>query len=478
MDSIIQFITPTEIAVTLTGRATDRRQPVHLIFLIDTSESMRDSAKLASVKRSLEFIQPLLTPEDLVSMISFGEESTILLNKVTATEKDSILYKINTLSTDGCTNLSAGLMNVRDCLLPADDNRKQGVLLLTDGHANRGINDSAGLKALVQSLLTERPTLTITTVGYGHDHNADLLNDIGTSGGGSYNLVYNLENVATVFGEVLGGLTTVVAQNVIVHLPPGSIPKTAYTTVTGQDGTVQVRIGDIYTENEIVVLSSLAPGQDTVRVTGHNMMSFTTQAETIVANTILQELVIPKHVEQAVFRYRVGKVLKAVLDQNSNRSPNGHLLDAQGTDALKQESEDLLAQLKGLSYASEQLIQMMIDDLERVQETFTNGLDNDATAMNLTQHSAYLGLGRGLRSMIPEDPHMITSSPCTTPPLSQAHLDPYDITPHSVENSSVNPSNLSTRSANVDATFSPFSNRRQRIVRTSMRDSLDVSEYE
>jgi len=473
MDSIIQFIAPTEIAVTLTGRATDRRQPVHLIFLIDTSESMGDSAKLASVKRSLEFIQPLLTPEDLVSMISFGEESTILLNKVIATEKESILYKINTLRTEGCTNMSAGLMNVRDCLLPADDNRKQGVLLLTDGHANRGINDSAGLKALVQSLLTERPTLTITTVGYGDDHNANLLHDIGTTGGGSYNLVYNLENVATVFGEVLGGLTTVVAQNVIVHLPPGSIPKTAYTTVTGQDGTVQVRIGDIYTENEIVVLASLAPGQDTVRVTGHNMMSFTTQTDTIVASPILQELQeqIPKHVEQAVFRYRVGQVLKAVLDQNTNRSPNGHLLvphrGAQGAEALKKESEDLLAQLKGLSYASEQLIQMMIDDLERVQETFDNGADHDATAMNLTQHSAFLGLGRGLRSIIPEDPH----DPCTTPPLSQSHLDPYDITPQSVQS-------VGTRSANIDATFSPFSNRRQRIVRTSMRDSLDVREYE
>ena len=478
MDSIIQFIAPTEIAVTLTGRATDRRQPVHLIFLIDTSESMGDSAKLASVKRSLEFIQPLLTPEDLVSMISFGEESTILLNKVTATEKESILYKINTLRTDGCTNLSAGLMNVHDCLLPADDNRKQGVLLLTDGHANRGINDSTGLKAIVQSLLTERPTLTITTVGYGDDHNANLLHDIGTTGGGSYNLVYNLENVATVFGEVLGGLTTVVAQNVIVHLPPGSIPKTAYTTVTGQDGTVQVRIGDIYTENEIVVLASLAPGQDTVRVTGHNMMSFTTQTYTITATPLLQESIIPKHVEQAVFRYRVGKVLKAVLDRSS---PNGHLLlphrgrEAQGAEALKTESEDLLAQLKGLSYASEQLIQMMIDDLESVLETFLdNGLGDDATAMNLTQHSAYLGLGRGLRSMIPDDPHdphMIISSPCATPPLSQEQLDPYDITPQSVQS-------VGTRSANVDATFSPFSNRRQRIVRTSMRDSLDASEYE
>lgn len=459
MDSVAQFIAPNEIAVTLTGRATDRRQPVHLIFLIDTSDSMSDSGKLLSVKRSLEFIQPLLTPDDLVSMISFGEDSMILLNKSPATDKDSILYKINSLRTDGCTNMSAGLMNVRDVLLPAEDTRKQGVLLLTDGHANRGISDSSGLKAIIQSILADRPSLTITTVGYGHDHNADMLRDIGTTGAGSYNVVYNLENVATVFGEVLGGLTTVVAQNALVHLPPGSTAKTAYATVQDQDGTIRVRVGDIYTENEIVVLATLPTGHDTVRVTGHNMLTFTTQDERLIATPATAQT--PKHLEQAVFRYRVSQVLKRVLDHSVNR------------DTLKSDAEDLLAQLKDLPYAAEQLIQMMIDDLERVLETFTHGLGGStplgATATNFAQHSAYLGLGRGLRSQAPEDPQDLhgdaflgaTSSvpwPAAAPPVPNPLNDVAHVAPLTA-----------TRSAVIDNTFSPFSNRRQRTVTTSLR---------
>jgi hypothetical protein len=473
MNAQIQFIAPTEIAVTLKGQETDRRQAVHLIFLIDTSDSMSDSNKLRSVKRSLEFIQPLLTPEDLVSMINFGETSQILLNKSPATDADSILYKINALRTDGCTNMSAGLMNVRDVLLPADDTRKQGVLLLTDGHANRGISDSAGLKTIVQNLLTERPTLTITTVGYGNDHNADMLKEIGTTGAGSYNVVYNLENVATVFGEVLGGLTTVVAQNVTVHLPPGSVPKTAYATTTEQDGTVQVRIGDIYAENEVVVLATLPEGADTVRVTGHNMLNLTAQDERLTAEPMAAGGSVPKHLEQAVFRYRVCEVLKRTLDHNANRT------------TLKSDVEDLLRQLKDLPYAAEQLIQMMIDDLESVLisfETYGGGAPLGATATNLAQHSAYLGLGRGLRSLAPaddEDPHVhygggggagLAAVATGGVMLGATSSAPWAAAGDPVEGAAPGGGGLAaTRSAAVDANFSPFSNRRQRNVTTSLR---------
>lgn len=436
MDSSIQFIAQHEIAVTLKGRVTDRRQPVHLIFLIDTSDSMSDSDKLNSVKRSLEFIQPLLTPEDLVSMVQFGDDSSVLLNKVAATDKDTILYKINTLKTDGCTNLSAGLMNVRNCLLPSTDRRKQGILLLTDGHANRGVNSPSGLNSIATRLLTDRPDLTITTIGYGHDHNAELLRNIGSTGGGSYNVVYTLENVATVFGEVLGGLTTVVAQNVTIHLPPGSVPKTAYPITQENCGMIQVRVGDIYTENEIVVLATLPSGVDTVRVTGHNMLTFDTQDTLLTAESMSLGGNIPKHIEQAVFRYRVSQLLKRALDHSANHTE------------LKNDTNDLLAQLKDLPYVEEQLIQMMIDDLERILESFTTSLNFGATATNFAQHSAYLGLGRGLRSQEPEDP------------FNSVHEDPFQAPTRILQ---------STRSAVIDTTFSPFSNRRQRNVTTTLR---------
>lgn len=425
MNSTAQYISSTDIAVTLRGEATDRRQPVHLIFLIDTSDSMSDSGKLSSVKQSLTFIQPLLTSDDLVSMISFGDTSTILLNKASSTDKETLLYKIQSLRTDGCTNLSAGLMNVRDVLLPPEDTRKQGVLLLTDGHANRGITQTSQLKSIVQTLLEAYPELTLTTVGYGNDHNASLLQEMGTTGSGSYNVVYSLENVATVFGEVLGGLTTVVAQNVCVYLPPGSVPKTAYATQKDAEGNVLIRVGDIYAENEIVVFASVPSGTPNIQVSCHTMISFATVNETLELQPPSNTL--PKAIEQASFRYRVSEILKKTNDSS-----------------IKEEVENLLVTLKELPYASEQLIQMMIDDLERVLEVFAIPFVNSTTATNFAQHSAFLGLGRGLRSQMPEEDD-----------------DMYNV--HDPQALS------STRSAVVDATFSPFSNRRQRLVTRTLR---------
>jgi hypothetical protein len=39
--------------------------------------------------------------------------------------------------------MSAGLLETRDLIEPASSGRKQGILLLTDGHANIGVHTEA-----------------------------------------------------------------------------------------------------------------------------------------------------------------------------------------------------------------------------------------------------------------------------------------------------------------------------------------------
>lgn len=464
---------PKEAAIIVRGDAAapGERNPVHLIFNIDISDSMAEAGKLESVKRSMEFIIPLLQPEDLVSIITFGEHSAVILNKVQATEKDTILYKVRALHTEGCTNLSAGLMNINDCLAGSPVTHKTGVLLLTDGHANRGVSSPDGLKQIVQQLLATTPALTLTTVGYGHDHNIDLLRDMATTGAGSYNIVYNLENVATTFGEVLGGLTTVVAQNVVAHFPPGTTLRTGYATQTAADGTIHVRVGDVYAENEIIILATLPPLAASVRVTGHNMRTFVSM-EDIVSVLELPAGGIPKNVEQANFRYRVSTLLKEATT---------HVTDS--TD-LKQKAETLLAELKELPYAEEQLIQMMIDDMETLLESLEAPSRQHAawghtpslaaTTSQMAQHSAYLALGRGMRTvsapMPPSPPlgpmpgrHIHFAAPAS-PPLSAAG-DPDDASPPPAIPSA------RIRTARVDPDASPFMNAPQRRITSLMRTS-------
>lgn len=436
MSNLAFAISATDAAVLLRGQAApDRRQAVHVMFLLDISDSMSDGHKLSNVKKSIEFLVPLLQPEDAVSIVTFGENSAVVLQPTPATERDLILGKVSVLRTDGCTNMSAGLMSVRDVIERASP-RKQGIFLLTDGHANRGVSDPDGLKRIVQSLLTDHPELTLTTFGYGVDHNVPLLTDIATAGGGSYNVVYNLENVATTFGEALGGLTTVVAQNVTLLLPEDAEPLTGYKVIKTAGEPTQVRIGDVYAENQVVVLFRLgADATLPVGLTFHDMLGLRSVTESLTIGPVpaAADGGVPKIVEQAQFRYKVSEILKEATR---------NLLAA----GLKGRAEALLAQLKELPYFQEQLIQMMIDDLEDLLEGIDRaeapydgnipaavalGATPSAPAARQTsqwgQHSAYLALGRGLRSLAPEpddDPYAYHHGPLGAAPTGGFGVGP------------------------------------------------------
>jgi hypothetical protein len=444
-----------EGALILKGQSSTSRQPVHMVFVVDISDSMSESRKLDTVKQSLQFIAPLLTQEDMVSLITFGNEAEILLKQVPASEQTPILGKIQSLRTNGYTNMSGGLMCITDCL--ADLNRpnmKTGILLLTDGHANKGVSDTPGLKSIVRRLVELHPSLTLTTIGYGHDHQVDLLRDMAEVGGGSYNIVYTLESVATTFGEVLGGLTTVVAQNVEVRVPAAVQLKTGYSIRRNAANEQIVRVGDVYADNEILILFAAEQGT-TLRVTGHDMTTLSAldiALQPTVPATDTQE--IPKSVQIAMFRYEVSELLRQSVRSHTATSP------------LTQTAEDLLTRLRTLPYASEQLIQMMIDDIEQLLVSMDAGPMPERITTNLVQHSAYLAMGRGLRSQMPAEESFdqdILRGAMSTPPRNRSmrSLSPPALT--------TAPSLRHARTANVDTTFSPFSNPNQRRTTQALR---------
>ena len=449
----------TNGALILKGQSSVQRQSVHMIFVVDISDSMSEGRKLETVKQSLQFIVPLLTQDDMVSLITFGDQAEILLKQVPASEQTPIFGKMKSLRTNGYTNMSGGLMCITDCLANLDrPTMKTGVLLLTDGHANKGVSDIAGLKTIVRRLAEVHPSLTLTTIGYGHDHQVDLLRNMAEVGGGSYNIVYTLESVATTFGEVLGGLTTVVAQNVEVRVPATVELKTGYAIRTNAANEQIVRIGDVYADNEIILL--FAAEQDvTLRVTGHDMTSITgidTIVEPTVPSSASQE--VPKAIEIAMFRHEVSELLRLSVRDNSASSP------------LTQTAESLLTRLRALPYASEQLIQMMIDDIEHLLVSLDRGPMPERVTTNLVQHSAYLAMGRGLRSQMPEDSYEddMMVHPMSTP-RRRSRRGASPSSPPSPVLMAAAPVVRHTRTANVDATVSPFSNPTQRRTTQTLR---------
>lgn len=443
-------------AITLKGATTTNRQAVHIIFLIDTSDSMNDGmmsrqaaalSKLDQVKRSIEFLLPLLLPTDFVSVISFGDISTIHCQQVAMNEegRQQIQKVVRELRTDGCTNMSAGLLQIQEILDEVRTSVKQGVLLLTDGHANVGACTVPALENITQQIVNRNPSLTLTTIGYGQDHNTELMRAMAVAGSGSYNVVYNLEGIATTFGEVLGGLTTVVAQNVTIQLPYGSSPLTGYA-IQNTGTHVLVKVGDIYAENEIIVLCDIP--NNTITVKGVNMESLERLHILVSPSEAPEET--PQNIQIAYYRYKVSKLLSDI--------GSSHI-----SDEMKQKARDLLTEL--IPYNTSVLVQMMIDDLEQIVEQRANHID-------MAQHAAYLSLGRGLRS---ENPHEeIQPRSFFSPPFQPMNNSGNDIDPILSQEDDfvgVNDSVHQTPRRNFSAVQSPFSNRVQNSHTITMRTS-------
>jgi hypothetical protein len=380
--------------VYLKGLKRDDRQPVHLLFLIDVSGSMDEENRLDNVRRSMNFILPFLMADDQISLITFSDSSEVLLSKMAVNDanKRAIEYKVGQMRTVGNTNLSAGLLMCSSVFeQPSTDSveRKQGLVILTDGHANAGARDDTTLIQIVKNLLTKSPGLSITCVGYGENHNSDIMSKMGIEGGGSYNIVKNLEDVATVFGEILGGLLSVAAQVIEVLLPPGAECDTVYPKDVMEGGITKIRIGDLYAEAEQTLIFKSCPYQGPVRITGVAMPSLERINE-VREPVLLAEGEEPDTIlKLADYRQQVSMLLKRF------RSSFGVSAD------ISQEAVALKALLENSSLKEDPLVLMMIDDLEtiiRVQAEPRSAYAFAEATTSMAQHEAYLGVARGLRT--------------------------------------------------------------------------------
>ena len=240
--------------VKVKAPSTSNRTPVHLCCVIDVSGSMESNNKLVNVKHSLHFLLDFLGPRDRITLITFSTHAVTLLSNmfITPLEKENIRARISIMAVQTSTNISAGIIECCESIKTGAE--KQGIILLTDGEANRGVTDTKQLIALSNSI-SEANSTTISCIGYGTDHNTDLLKGIAANCSGSYYVVNNLEDVAKVLGDVLGSLMSCFYQQIHITFPTQSIVKTRYPLNNGI-----VLVGDLPAEMEAIILAEIPTG--------------------------------------------------------------------------------------------------------------------------------------------------------------------------------------------------------------------------
>jgi hypothetical protein len=185
--------------------------PTHIGLLIDTSGSM-SGTRIDSVKRTLAAARPLLRETDTVSLVTFDDVGTTHLARRQLDNEgiERFYMTVNNLVPNGSTNLSAGLEKMYE--IGTDYTT---LLLLTDGHINKGVTSMAGLKAIALGACRS----AINTLGYGPDHSRSLLSQLAIASRGSYTYADSDEVLPIIVGDILAGVRGEVFRQVEVSCP-------------------------------------------------------------------------------------------------------------------------------------------------------------------------------------------------------------------------------------------------------------------
>ena len=387
---------PGTTSVRLIGRAPGTSAPdqaVHFIVLADRSGSMQSKNKMVNVKLSLDHLLEFMGPNDFLTVLPFDHETVmpplVYAEACNANNRELLKTRIGSLRAGGGTNIEAAIKGVPEILkveLPSrPGNIKTGVLLLTDGEATAGNVDPVVLLEAQRMNLELHPDLTLSTVGYGDDHNVPLLTSLAING--SYNIVHTLADVASVFGSILGGLRTTMAEATRLIVPAGVRQRTTFKMSARPDGGQEILLGDIIAGGEqIVVLEGLL---ETDRV-GLEYHAVAENATVVVENIVCSASEDGQGVGEIAFlRCRtVDLMAEANRLMMAGYPPTAALLDQIAT---------LIATLRALPASP--IVTMLIGELERAQRFVTMPPAPPellrTRSNQLSQHTAYLGRGGG-----------------------------------------------------------------------------------
>ena len=201
------------IGIKIIGNIEVTNKPINISLLIDSSGSM-EGIRIDSVKKTLKVLVETLSNEDIITLITFSSNSKVILEKVLINDsnRSSIFDEIEKINAEGGTNLEKAF-----CLLGTlQITNSNAIVMLSDGYINEGMSNTASLYSLVKYYM---PQLPIYTLGYGDDHNADLMKILSTKTHGSYNFIQEELSLPAAVGEMLGGLKTEISSNATVKFP-------------------------------------------------------------------------------------------------------------------------------------------------------------------------------------------------------------------------------------------------------------------
>lgn len=173
--------------------------PVHIVYAMDTSGSMRDGFKILKAKEALKKALGELRPEDTFNIIAFTRETELFESDAVSATPDNIRRAkdyVDAIKIGAGTNISGAL----DLAL-----RMSGIsfiYVMSDGEPNGGIEDFGKLRKFIHEKNTRNIRITTLALGLGEKFpGMRLLKAIADENGGTYDYI-NMTKIKKPAGEV------------------------------------------------------------------------------------------------------------------------------------------------------------------------------------------------------------------------------------------------------------------------------------
>ena len=204
-------------SIAVKGKEKDTsNKSSNYVFLIDVSGSMSDVMPI--VKSSFRILVQNLGDNDRVSIVTYANGVSKVLDGANGIQKDLIISKVDSLMAGGGTNGSGGIQMAYE--LAAKNFIKDGnntVILATDGDFNIGISNQKDLENFIAEKRNTGVYLSVLGFGYGNYHSSTA-ETLANNGNGNAFYIDNERTANKLFGHGLTNAFDVLAKDTKIQV--------------------------------------------------------------------------------------------------------------------------------------------------------------------------------------------------------------------------------------------------------------------
>ena len=196
----------------------DEKPNSNLVFLIDTSGSMRAQNKLPLLVNSFKLLLDTLDKDDTVSIVTYAGSAGTVLEPTPAHKKIEIKAALENLRSGGSTAGAAGLELAYNKAQESFDKESiNRVILATDGDFNVGFSSPDEMKRFIEK--KRKTGIFLSVLGFGQgNYNDHLMQSLAQNGNGVAAYIDTLAEAQKVLANEAGSALIPIAKDVKIQV--------------------------------------------------------------------------------------------------------------------------------------------------------------------------------------------------------------------------------------------------------------------